>query len=60
MRKTLELAIKCNVSENTVRRVAQRIYEINECNVLRYPTEYEINNRQQFYKKKGRPTKYKE
>lgn len=59
MRKTLELAIKCGVSESTVYAIAKRIYAMY--NEIRLPTEYEINNRKQlFYKKSGRPTKYKE
>lgn len=59
MRKTLKLAKQCGVSESTVYSIAKRIYELY--NEIRLPTESEINNRQQlFYKKKGRPTKYKE
>ena len=54
-----ELAMKCGVSRSTVMNVAQRIHEIEGWNEYRYPTEEGINNRQRYYKKSGRPTKFK-
>ena len=55
-----ELALKCGVSRSTVMNVAKRIHEIEGGGkVWRYPTEEEINNRKQYYKKSGRPTKFK-
>lgn len=55
-----ELALKCGVSRSTVMNVAKRIHEIEGGGkVWRYPTEEEINNRQRYYKKSGRPTKFK-
>ena len=54
-----ELAMKCGVSRSTVMNVAQRIHEIEGGTEYRYPTEEEINNRQRYYKKSGRPTKFK-
>lgn len=56
MRKTLELAIKCGVSESTVYTVCKRIHEKEK--IWRYPTVDEIVNRER--KKGGRPTKFKE
>lgn len=56
MRRTLELAIICGVSEQTIYTVCKRIYEKE--GVWRYPTVDEIKNRER--KKGGRPTKFKE
>lgn len=60
MTKIDELAFKCGVSRSTVMNVAQRIHEIEGGNEWRYPTEEEINNRSQYYRKSGRPTKFKD
>lgn len=54
-----ELAMKCGVSRSTVMNVVKRIHEIEGGTEYRYPTEEEINNRQRYYKKSGRPTKFK-
>lgn len=59
MTKIDELAIKCGVSRSTVMNVAKRIHEQEGGTEWRYPTEEEIKNRKQFYRKSGRPTKFK-
>lgn len=59
MDKITQLAIKCGVSRGTVMNVAKRIHELESGDTYRYPTEEEIANRKQFYKKSGRPPKYK-
>lgn len=58
MDKISQLAIKCGVSRTTVMNVVKRIHEIEGGNTYRYPTEEEVANRKQFYKKSGRPRKY--
>lgn len=57
MNKIEELAIKCGVSRQTVMNVATRIHELEGGTEWRYPTEEEVRNRKQFYKKSGRPRK---
>lgn len=58
MNKIEELAIKCGVSRQTVMNVAERIHELEGGGTeWRYPTEEEVRNRHQFYRKCGRPRK---
>lgn len=54
-----ELAKKCGVSRQTVMTVVERIHEREGGTEWRYPTEEEVRNRAVYYKKSGRPTKFK-